>query len=271
MNKTLKFIALSLVVLLCFGLFGCSQQATTSTPETKTFTVGFDAEFPPYGYITADGSYDGFDLALAAEACERLGWELKLQPIAWDSKDAELASGNIDCIWNGFTKSAERLDQYTWTIPYVDNSQVFVVKANSGIATLADLAGKTVITQAGSSALAALESEDCATLTASFGKLLEAADYNTAFMDLESGAVDAVAMDIGVANYQISTRGGGYTILSEPLAAEQYAVGFLLGNTELMYTIQGVIIEMAKDGTMLEIAQKYVEKGLILDSLCLID
>ena len=125
--------------------------------------------------------------------------------------------------------------------------------------------------QAGSSALSALESEDCADLTATFGDLLEVADYNAGFMELENGTVDAIAMDIGVANYQIATRGGGYTILDEAIATEVYAVGFLLGNTDLMYTVQGVLMEMAYDGTMLEIAEKYVDKGLVIDSLCLLD
>ena len=96
-------------------------------------------------------------------------------------------------------------------------------------------------------------------------------DYNRAIMELENGTIDALAMDIGVANYQIATRGGGYTILDESIATEVYCVGFLLGNTELMYTVQGVLLEMAEDGTMLEIAEQYVDRGLVIDSLCLID
>ena len=267
-----KIVAILLAVLMLTMLMsGCQKPAADDADTARTFTVGFDAEFPLYGYIDDNGDYDGFDLALAAEVCDRLGWELKLQAIVWDSKDAELESGNIDCIWNGFTKSEERADQYTWTVPYVDNSQVIVVRNDSGIASLADLAGKTVMVQAGSSALSALESEDCADLTATFGDLLEVADYNAGFMELENGTVDAIAMDIGVANYQIATRGGGYTILDEAIATEVYAVGFLLGNTDLMYTVQGVLMEMAYDGTMLEIAEKYVDKGLVIDSLCLLD
>lgn len=265
-----KFVAILLAVLMLATLMaGCQKPADDA--ETRTFTVGFDAEFPPYGYIDDNGEYDGFDLALAAEVCERLGWELELQAIVWDSKDAELEAGNIDCIWNGFTKSPDRVDDYTWSVPYVDNSQVIVVRDDSGIASLADLAGKTVMVQAGSSALSALEGEDCAELTATFGELLEVADYNAGFMELENGTIDALAMDIGVANYQIATRGGGYTILDESIATEVYCVGFLLGNTELMYTVQGALLEMAEDGTMLEIAEKYVDRGLVIDSLCLLD
>lgn len=127
--------------------------------EGRQFIVGFDAEFPPYGYKDESGEYVGFDLDLAAEVCKRQGWELVKQPIDWDSKDMELDSGAIDCIWNGFTMNG-REDQYTFSVPYVDNSQVFVVAEDAGIETKADLAGKAVGVQKDSSALAALEGDE---------------------------------------------------------------------------------------------------------------
>lgn len=163
---------------------GAEGKAAQETGEDRsTFTVGFDAEFPPYGYMDENGDYTGFDLELAAEVCGRLGWELVKQPIDWDSKDMELSSGAIDCIWNGFTMNG-REDAYTWSVPYVDNSQVFVVKSDSGIASQADLTGKLVGVQKDSSALAALEG-DAADLAATFAELNQYADYNTGFMDLE--------------------------------------------------------------------------------------
>lgn len=229
----------------------------------KTFTVGFDAEFPPYGYMDENGEYVGFDLDLAAEVCKRQGWELVKQPINWDTKDMELSSGSIDCIWNGFTMNG-REDEYTWSSPYIDNSQVFVVATDSGISTKADLAGKVVGVQADSSALAALEDEEDQEnldLAASFASLNQFADYNTAFMELEAGSIDALAMDIGVANYQLKQR-EGYEILAgndpnEYLATEQYAIGFLKGNDELKDTVEATLMEMVDDGTFNEIAEKY--------------
>lgn len=254
---------LSLLLALCMTalLAACGQG------EKKTFTVGFDAEFPPYGYMDDNGDYVGFDLDLAQEVCNRNGWELVKRPIDWDSKDMELSSGSIDCIWNGFTMNGREND-YTWTSPYVDNSQVFVVAEDSGIIAFADLAGKAVGVQRDSSALNALNDEETPeniALRDSFGKLTEYADYNTAFMDLEAGALDAVAMDIGVANYQIESRGGGYVILEQRLATEQYGVGFLLGNEELRDTVESTLQDMAADGTFTEIAEKW---GLT-DSVCL--
>ena len=149
MKKVLSLVLC--LLLLCSLLAGCgSSSAAPAAAETKKLIVGFDAEFPPYGFIAADGSYDGFDLALAKEVCARLGWEFEAVAIDWNSKDAELKSGNINCIWNGFTCTG-REDQYTWSDPYVDNSIVVVVKADSGIASLADLADKVLMIQAASS------------------------------------------------------------------------------------------------------------------------
>lgn len=239
------------------------EETTGAENERTTFTVGFDAEFPPYGYMDENGDYTGFDLELAQEVCDRRGWELVKQPIDWDSKDMELSSGSIDCIWNGFTMNG-REDAYTFSVPYVDNSQVFVVKADAGITVFDDLAGKIVGVQKDSSALAALES-DAADLAATFGELNQYADYNTGFMDLEAGAIDAIAIDIGVANYQIESRGGGYVILDEKLATEQYGIGFLLGNDELKDQVEATLLEMADDGKFMEIAEKYGLK----DSVCL--
>lgn len=258
-----KIIAMLLAVVMLMALTtGCSKE------EENTFTVGFDASFPPYGYQDDNGDYVGFDLDLAQEVCERRGWTLKKQPIDWDSKDFELESGNIDCLWNGFTING-REDGYEWTDAYVDNSQVFVVKADAGIKEFADLNGKNVVVQADSSALAALQNEEDATikaLTASFKSLVQVPEYNTAFMNLESGAADAIAMDIGVAEYQIENRGADkFVIMEKVLSSEQYGVGFKKGNTALRDQVQETLDEMVEDGTFAEIAEEW---GLT-DSVCL--
>ncbi len=239
---------------------------TAAAGERKTFTVGFDAEFPPYGYMDEDGNYTGFDLDLAKEVCARNGWEFVAQPVDWDSKDMELNSGSIDCIWNGFTMQG-REDAYTWSVPYVDNSQVFVVPADAGIASQADLAGKVVGVQKDSSALAALDG-DAKELAVTFADLQQYGDYNVAFMDLEQGAIDALAIDIGVANYQLSSRGDAFVILEERLASEQYGIGFKLGNEELKNQVEATLLEMVQDGKFMEIAEKYSDFGLT-DSVCL--
>ncbi len=262
MKKIITLLAVTLLSIV--ALTACGKDAEVATDGAKTFTMGFDASFPPYGYQDENGEYVGFDIDLAQEVCDRLGYTLVKQPIDWDSKDMELSSGAIDCIWNGFTING-REDSYAWTDPYVDNSQVVVVAADSGITSLDDLAGKTVIVQADSSALHALEGDDLADLYTSLGELVQVADYNTAFMDLEAGGADAVALDVGVADYQIESRGDAYIILDETIATEQYGVGFALENTELRDAVQATLDEMAADGTVAAIAEEW---GLS-DSICI--
>lgn len=228
--------------------------AETAEAAGGTLIVGFDQDFPTMGFVGDNGEYTGFDLDLAKEVASRLGLEYKAQPIAWDSKDMELESGNIDCIWNGFTITG-REDDYTWTTPYMANKQVFVVANDSDIKSQADLAGKVVEVQADSSAEAALkENQDLAN---TFGQLLTTPDYNTAFMDLEQGAVDAVAMDVIVAGYQIKQRNADFKILDDSLSEEEYGIGFKKGNTELRDKVQGALEEMAADGTLAKISDEW--------------
>ena len=228
--------------------------AETAEAAGGTLIVGFDQDFPPMGFVGDNGEYTGFDLDLAKEVASRLGLEYKAQPVAWDSKDMELESGNIDCIWNGFTITG-REDDYTWTTPYMANKQVFVVAHDSDIKSQTDLAGKVVEVQADSSAEAALkENQDLAN---TFGQLLTTPDYNTAFMDLEQGAVDAVAMDVIVAGYQIKQRNADFKILDDSLSEEEYGVGFKKGNTELRDKVQGALEEMAADGTLAKISDEW--------------
>ena len=204
---------------------------TTDVSKTEgTFTVGFDQDFPPMGFVGDDGEFTGFDLEMAAEVAKRLNLAIAYQPIAWDAKDMELDAGTIDCIWNGFTMNG-REDDYEWSKPYMKNNQVFVVRGDSDITSEADLAGKNVEVQTDSSAEAALN--DNSELTATFAALTPVADYNTAFMDLESGAVDAIAMDDVVASYQITSRKADFKVLDDVIAAEEYGIGFKKGNTEL--------------------------------------
>ncbi len=269
-TKSSRILAFLLAALLLLGVFSAGGPVAFAEGEDdrKTLTVGFDADFPPYGYKDTDGSYIGFDLDLAEEVCKRRGWKLIKQPIDWNSKDMELESGSIDCIWNGFTIQG-REDSYTWSKPYIDNSQVIVVRASSEIQKPEDLAGKTVIVQADSSALAAFTGEDAEQvnkdLAASFSELQQVADYNSAFMNLEAGAADAVCLDIGVAQHELINRGDSFRMLDAVISTEQYGVGFRLGDTELRNQVQETLDEMAEDGTFRKIAEIW---GLS-DNICL--
>ena len=236
---------------------GTEAAGTETAGNGKTFTVGFDASFPPYGY-QENGEYVGFDLDLAQEVCDRNGWELVKTPIDWDAKNIELNGGSIDCIWNGFTMNG-REDDYTWTPAYINNTQVFAVNKNSGITEAADLAGKNVLVQADSSALAALQDEentDIKALADSFGSLTQVPDYESALMELEAGSADAVAMDEGVALTK-QAQNDNIVILDDVISQEQYGIAFKKGNDELRDQVWSTLLEMEKDGTVDKIAAKY--------------
>ena len=288
MMKKLAAMLLTGVMALSLAACGGSSGAATSNDSTEatgdaaeapaaeeaapaadatdenTFVVGFDAEYPPYGYLDeATGDYTGFDLQMAEELCKRRGWTLVKQPINWDNKDAELDSGSIDCIWNGMTCSTpERVNAYTWSKPYVNNSIVIAVMADSEIQTPADHAGKVVIAQSNSSAEDALKSDELKELAGSFAELQRNPSYDTCFMDLKTGAVDAVAVDIGVARFQLRNNPDTFRILDEPISTEQYAIAFKLGNEALRDQVQETYDEMLADGTVMKIAQNYEDDKL---------
>lgn len=298
MKARIKKISVLCVVALTVGILsGCSGNSATSTTAENTsvkaasdkesaaskaddkqteaakqnkgskdsdakFTVGFDKDFPPMGFVGDSGEYEGFDLELAKEAAKRLNMEVVYQPIAWEAKELEIENGNIDCIWNGFTMNG-REEAYTWSQPYMENSQVFVVKKDSGIKDIAGLKGKNVEVQVDSSADAALKEKS--EIAETFGSLVTTADYNTAFMDLEMGSTDAVAMDIVVAGYQIEKRNNDdFIILDEKLSGEKYGVGFKKGNTELRDKVDKVLKEMAQDGTLKQISEKWFGRDVTI-------
>ena len=253
------------------GLAGCGGSKTEQKPADSkvsldTLIVGFDAAYPPYGFVADDGSYTGFDLDLAQAVCEMEGWEFKAEPIDWDAKDALLGAGTINCIWNGFTIEG-REDEYSFTEPYMINAQVVVTKKGAGIAALADLKDKIVLTQKGSAALEVLQG-DKKDVADTFKELQTIADYNNAFMQLESGAVDAVACDLSIAAFQMAAKPDTFTQIEETLSEEHYGVGFLLGDegAALADKITEDLRKLNDEGKVKELCEKYAEQGMAYEN-----
>lgn len=255
------------VCLSAVALTGCSSSESKSSSdapeylgEDGKFVVGFDETFKPFGYKDDNGEYTGFDLELAQAVADKNGWEIELSPIDWDTKDAQIDSGTIDVIWNGFTIEG-REDAYEFTDPYYLNDQVILVREGSDITSLADLAGKTVVAQVNSPAYDNLaEGGDYyESLGSTLGALESAPEYQTALMQLESGACDAVAIDYPTAQSLIAGK-DGYVILDEVVSSENYGVGAKKGNAELIEQIQNALIKLYNDGTVEEIASHYPEE-----------
>lgn len=270
-KKLLLMLTVACAACLSLALLaGCSNDSSdeaSGSDEPKTLIVGFDNSYPPYGYIGEDGEDTGFDIELAREVANRLGWNVETRAIDWDAKDAELNQGTITCIWNGFTQEG-REDDYTFSEPYMLNEQVIVVKDGSGIENLDDLAGKTVITQVDSAALDVLEGEDMADTVSTFagGQVQQISDYNNAFMQLESGQVDAVACDLSIAMYQMAGNPDTYVMFEEPLSSEHYAVGFKKGDDETAQQVSDTLKQMYEDGFVEELVNKYSDQGITIEN-----
>ena len=256
-----KIIAIVLTLMLVLAL-GASA-------ESVTFKMGFDAEYPPYTYMGDDGEYTGFDIEMCKAVCEILDWEVELVPINWDTKLISLDAGEIDCIWSGLTIDVLDPEEYTISMAYSNNSQVILTKEGAGIATLADLEGKVVGVQLGTSADIMLQEEQ-AELAATFsgGAAVTFDDYNVCFTELMAGSIDAIAIDYPVAMTKIAEYGDEYFILDETLAAEQYGICFRKDDAEMCAAVEGAFMQLVEDGTYLELAEKY---GLYPAAMILLD
>ena len=262
MNKKLIFIlTISLTIFLMISTVSAgniynflSNDDSNITNTEDKFIMGFNSEFPPFGYTDNDKIYAGFDIDLAKEVCKRNNWTFVPVPVIdWNSKKMELDSNEIDCIWSEFTINGREND-YTWSKPYFNNSKLIIVKSNSNYTTLDDLKGKSLEIQQGSSLLDTINNNQ--SLKSTFKEITEVDTYNTAMMDLDAGLCDVVIVDSALAHYLVE-KYPNTKLLNEPINYEQYGIGFKKGNTELRDQVQKTLDEMFKDGTVDKIAQNY--------------
>ena len=252
MKKMLAAL-LAAVMTLCFAATLAEDTGLEDLKAKGTFVMGFDEEYPPMGFVDENGEYVGFDIDLAKEVTSRLGVELVLQPIAWDSKELELSGKNIDCIWSGLTITPERIEQMTFSIPYLANEQILVVRTDSGIAT-----------QAGSSSVDVLNANP--DLLAAIGEPQLYDDFVTALMDLKLGGIDVLLIDSVVGNYYIAQQDDPtmFTVLPEVLEAEEYGIAFRKGEQTLADAVSQQLIDMANDGTLDTIRAKWFANDITL-------
>ncbi|HHV65619.1 MAG TPA: amino acid ABC transporter substrate-binding protein [Peptococcaceae bacterium] len=278
MKKSLVLV-LSLLLVLALAI-GCASQkpaepapndqqpaenTDTSWEDIKAkgyFIVGLDDSFPPMGFRDDKGEIVGFDIDMAKKAAEKLGVEVKFQPCVWSGIIMELNNKNIDVVWNGMTITAERQEQINFSRPYLNNRQIIIVKKDSPIKTKADLAGKKVAVQGGSSAVDAVKADEATFKT--IGELVEFSNYTEALMDVKVGRMDAVVIDEVVGKYYLTKEPGLYTVLEEDFGSEQYGIGFRKTDEAFRAELQKAIDDMIADGTAKEVSEKWFGEDIIL-------
>lgn len=270
-SKMKKMAALLLAALMAFSAVSCNQSADTGTDdswekiqEKGEIVLGMDDAFPPMGYTdTTTGEIIGFDVDVAKEVFSRLGVELKLQPIEWNSKEMELDGGNVDMLWNGYSYTEDRAEKQTLSDAYMKNNQVILVKADSSYQSFADLAGKSLGVQSDSSAEDALESDEAKEFRESLGEIVPIDDYSKAILEIENGLIEAIAIDEVVARFYLTNDPGAYRIIEkedgavESLAVEDYVIGFRKGDQALCDKVNETLKEMKADGTLGAISEKW--------------
>ena len=251
-------LALAMTVAMLAACGSKDDANTDGDSAKKTFIMGVDPEYPPFSYLGDDGKFTGFDVEICQAVCDELGWDLKVFGVNWDQKLVQLDSNECDCIWSGMTILDSMKDAgYVISKPYYDNTQVIMVKEGSDIKSSADLAGKSVAVQLGTSGESLLsEGGDLESLAKTFGSLMTCDSFLKCFTELGGGAVDAVIVDKPVATSYVQ-QNAGFTILNEELGAEQYGIAFRSGDQELCDTVQAAVQKLVDNGTYAKIAEKY--------------
>ncbi|WP_028828928.1 amino acid ABC transporter substrate-binding protein [Proteocatella sphenisci] len=270
MKKIKRFMAVTAAVLtMVTGFTACSSTDQTASADTWAdleaqgyFTMGLDDTFAPMGFRDADGNLTGFDVDLAQEVADRIGLEVKMQPIDWSMKETELNAGNIDVIWNGYTITDARKEKVNFSTPYLNNRQIIVTLADSPVNTKSDLAGLNVAVQKESSAYEAVIADAEFTASLNDSEPIQFDTNNEAFMDLEAGRTDAIVVDEVLARYYMKLRGQeNYKVLEDNFGEEEYAVGIRKSDALLLEKINAAFEEMQADGTYTQINDKWFSEN----------
>lgn len=263
MKKTVSILLASLAAATLFTACGKKPEAPAAAAPAaaQAIVIGLDDNFPPMGFRDDKGELVGFDIDLAREAGKRIGVEVQFKPIDWSAKEAELTGKRVDVLWNGLTITEERKANILFTTPYLENHQIIVVTDKSAITTKAQLAGKVVGVQDGSSAVDAIQKD---TETAkSIKEIKKFGDNVTALMDLSAGRLDALVVDEVVGRYYTAKKPGEYRVLDENFGTEDYGVGTRKDDTELMAKLQKAMDEMKADGAAATISTKWFGKDIV--------
>lgn len=254
-----------LAVLLVASLISCgSGEQKDAWPKIKKqgfFVLGLDQSFPPMGFRNKEGKLVGFDIDLAREAAKRIGLQVKLKPCDWKGIIPSLNNGVIDVIWNGLTVTDKRKEKIDFSKVYLNNRQVVVVRSGSPVKQPAELKGKVVGLQMGSTSEKAFNSS---VLKGKVKELKKYSDNTEALMDMKAGRLEAVVVDEIVARFYLSKKPGEFRVLEQDLGKEAYAVGFRKSDDKFRKKINEALDAMKKDGTADKISKKWFDKVIVV-------
>lgn len=275
MNNLMKKLTIvAIIATLGTSLVACAKTTQNKSSETKftgstldkdELVIGLDDTFVPMGFKDESGKLVGFDIDLANAVAKKLNKKIKFQPIDWSMKETELNNGNIDLIWNGYSITDERKEKVEFSKAYLNNTQVIVTLSDSNIKSKADLAGKKVGAQTGSTAVDAVEADGDRIKSFDGGKLVTFDDNNAALMDLEAKRLDAIVVDEILTRYYMKARGQEkYKILDENFGKEQYGVGIKKGDTKFVEAFNKALDEVIADKTAGEISKNWFQEDIIV-------
>lgn len=240
-----KIIALLLAVAMLFCFAGCGSK------EDKTLVMGTNAAFPPYEYVDDEGTIVGIDAEIAAAIAEKLGMELEIKDMEFDSLITACAGGSVDVVLAGMTVTDERKESVNFSDSYATGIQVIIVKEGSAIASADDLEGKTIGVQSGTTG-----DIYC---TDDYGQdnVKQYANGALAVEALKNDQVDCVIIDNEPAKAFVAAN-EGLKILDTEYVTEDYAIAVAKENEELLDNINKAMEELKADGTIDKIVNKYI-------------
>lgn len=264
-----KLLSLTLITtMLVAALTGCGKTKTDSEEivANGTMKIGITI-FAPMNYYDDDNVLIGFDTELATAVCEKLGVEPEFIKINWDSKEIELNSKNIDCIWNGMCITEDRKQTMSISDPYLNNTQAMVMKPDVAEKFAKDPSGAYVVAEQGSTGEGKLQGtiEDDATVEVSAKEFFANANYTPvdsmakAIMEVAAGTADVALVD-SVCAYGMVGEGTDYPDLvvniDNQFGLQEYGIACRKGS-DMTAKINAAVEELTADGTVAEIAAKY--------------
>ena len=234
----------------------------------KTIVIGFDNPFVPMGFQDKSGKNVGFDIDLANEVFKKYNIKVQWQAINWDLKETELKNGNIDLIWNGYSKTPEREKTVLFSNEYMVNEQVIVTKKSKNIVNKDQLKDKVLGAQNGSSGYDSFNSNP--EILKNIVKNNDATQYesfNEALIDLENDRIDALLIDRVYANYYLKQQNKlqDYNIINAGFEGDSFAVGARKADVTLINKVNEAFKELYKEGKFQEISNKWFGEDVATD------